>query len=144
MASKIYLKLRDKGSIFHDSTQGITVTGKAVVAFTKNPFVTKAILAGVVDVVSDEEAEKAVKAQNEKATADSEGNKTTKKELSTLKGKLTKSTNEKAVLEATIVELTGEKEEAEAGLVTLKGVIDSHAEAIKELEAENAKLKEKK
>lgn len=57
MSNKVYVKLKDTGSIFHDASQEQTITGTKVVAFKKTGKVKSAIKNGVlVEVDAPEDA----------------------------------------------------------------------------------------
>ncbi len=53
--NKVYLKLRDRGSVFHDPTQGRSIAGEEVNAFLESARVVKAIRGGHVLKVTEKE-----------------------------------------------------------------------------------------
>lgn len=141
----VYVRLRDTGSIFHDTTQNRAVTGKLPVHVRRTPKVAQAIKDGVLDEVkaADAEAEiakakgeakpegadtalKAVKAENVEL----------KKENETVKAKALEDGN-------LIAELTGSVETLEGERDALKGKLETTEEDLKTKTEEYNDLKEK-
>lgn len=63
--SKVFVKLKDTGSIFHDASQDGTVTGDKVVELKKTPKVMAAIKGGVLVEAKASEVEKTEEAKTE-------------------------------------------------------------------------------
>lgn len=55
----VYVRLKDKGTIFHDASQDKSVTGAAIEEFTRTEKVSKAIRSGVLVEVSEVDVKKA-------------------------------------------------------------------------------------
>jgi len=63
MASKVYVKLRDTGTTFHDIESGVTVVRDKVTAIPLTARVQQAIKDNILDKVDKDEAKKALEAQ---------------------------------------------------------------------------------
>ena len=68
--SKIHVQLKDKGTIFHDASQGATVLGENIVEVTNNVKVAKALKSGVLVEVKAPKSEAKSKEADEKKAED--------------------------------------------------------------------------
>jgi len=119
--AKKYVKLKDKGTIFHDSTKGITVTGSVPKEIEITPNIKTAISKGILVVVDDSEAKKAIAV----ATGNAEN---AKKEVA-------------AVTDEKVAEANAAKDTA---LAALELVTKERDEAVSKLAEAEAKAEESK
>lgn len=76
-----YVRLKDKGTIFHDASQDVSVTGSQIVKAKPTPKLEAGLKGGVIEEVSEEEY-KAQKGETSKVTAKTDEKvETLKKEL---------------------------------------------------------------
>lgn len=78
MAKEIYVRLKDTGTTFHDSTQGKGVVGKRIACLLPTENVLRAVKGGALEKLDDKKGKEAFDAQEEarKKEAESEGTKT--------------------------------------------------------------------
>nr|DAM99240.1 MAG TPA: hypothetical protein [Herelleviridae sp.] len=66
--SKVFIRLKDRSTIFHDASQDVTVTGTQVKEAEETSKVLSAIKHGLLEVVKPEEVKEAEKPKTDEAS----------------------------------------------------------------------------
>jgi len=124
--SKIYVVLRDKGTIFHDGTQDVSVTGLLPTEVKPTAKITKAIQDGILIKVDEKEAEALIAKDAGKTKASAKAD-------NDLRDKI-------AELEASNKTLTTQAEEAATKLKAVEGERDEFKTKVEEVASINVQL----
>ena len=128
---KKYVKLRDAGTIFHDASQDISVTGSVPTLLNTTKKVNAAIKGGILIEVKENEAKLAIaEAQGNKEEVAKELNKESDAKVAEVQGKLNEANTSITEKDAKIVEL-------ETTIADAKKAGDEIGQANKEIESLN-------
>lgn len=105
---KIHVRLRDTGTIFHDTSANVTVTGSVPVQVTTTKKVNAALAKGILVKVDDEKAKAEIaKAKGERDKQKAAADKKVNAKVADIQKKLDDALADNASKEETITELTG-------------------------------------
>lgn len=101
---KIYVKLRDKGTIFHDGSGNQSITGSLPVEVTLTPKIKNAMQKGRLEKVSDEEAKAIIAKANKNDETKKQALKSESSKISKLEAALEAKQNELVIKDEAVTQ----------------------------------------